>query len=61
MTAKDLSYKILDAIPLEHIYRYLEQKNASKKQLGGKGVGADAASRKVKDEAMKAMVHEIAK
>lgn len=56
------SKKILDQIPLAHIYKYLSDKeNASKKQPGGKRVGSVAASRKAKKESLKAMVGEMAK
>jgi len=58
---KSLSTKILEQIPIEHIYRFLEQKNASKKQIGGSKVGQAAASRKAKDDALTAMVRELAK
>ncbi len=58
---KSLSTKILEQIPIEHIYRFLEQKNASKKQTGGSKVGLAAASRKAKDDALTAMVQELAK
>ena len=58
---KSLSHKILEQIPVEHIYRFLEQKNASKKQIGGKQVGLNTAGRKAKKDAIKAMVAEIAK
>ena len=58
---KSLSHKILEQIPVEHIYRFLEQKNASKKQIGGKQVGLSTAGRKAKTDAIKAMVSEIAK
>lgn len=58
---KSLSYKILEQIPVEHIYRFLEQKNASKKKIGGKQVGLSTAGRKAKTDAIKAMVSEIAK
>lgn len=58
---KSLSTKILEQIPIEHIYRFLEQKNASKKQTGGERVGSVTASRKAKDDALNAMVRELAK
>lgn len=56
------SKKILDQIPLAHIYKYLNEKeNASKKQNGGERVGSIAASRKAKKESLKALVREMAK
>lgn len=58
---KSLSHKILEQIPIEHIYRYLEQKNASKKQIGGERVGSTAAGRKAKKDAMIAMIREKVK
>lgn len=58
---KSLSQKILEQIPVEHIYRFLEQKNASKKQTGGNQVGLTTAGRKAKTDAIKAMTREIAK
>lgn len=58
---KSLSTKILEQIPIEHIYRFLEQKNASKKQDGGSKVGQAAASRKAKNDAINALVRELAK
>ena len=58
---KSLSHKILEQIPVEHIYRFLDQKNASKKQIGGKQVGLNAAGRKAKKDAMDAMIRDIAK
>ncbi|MFP3835394.1 hypothetical protein [Chryseobacterium sp. SIMBA_028] len=58
---KSLSTKILEQIPIEHIYRFLEQKNASKKQNGGERVGSNTASRKAKTDALTAMIKELAK
>nr|WP_228464686.1 hypothetical protein [Chryseobacterium antibioticum] len=58
---KSLSTKILEQIPIEHIYRFLEQKNASKKQNGGDRVGSVTASRKAKTDAIIAMTRELAK
>lgn len=60
---KSLSLKILEQIPRDHIYRFLEEKekNASKKQNGGVRVGSSAASRKAKDAAIKELVRNIAK
>ncbi|KPE51000.1 hypothetical protein [Chryseobacterium indologenes] len=58
---KSLSTKILEQIPIEHIYRFLEQKNASKKQDGGSKVGLSTASRKAKNDALTAMVRDLAK
>lgn len=59
---KSLSTKILDQIPLAHIYKYLSDKeNASKKQNGGERVGSNAASRKAKTDALIAMTRELAK
>ncbi|GEM_PF-6244832 len=57
------SKKILDQIPIAHIYKYLSDKeNASKKQTGGERVGSSvAASRKAKKESLKAMVGDMAK
>lgn len=55
------SKKILDQIPLAHIYKYLSDKeNASKKQNGGERVGSNAASRKAKTDAIKLLVEKIA-
>ena len=58
---KSLSIKILEQIPIEHIYRFLEQKNASKKQTGGSRVGSVTASRKAKNDALEAIARELAK
>lgn len=59
---KSLSRKILEQIPIEHIYKYLNEKeNASKKQTSGARVGSTTAGRKAKQDAIKAMVQEIAK
>lgn len=58
---RNLSFKILEQIPIEQIYRFLEQKNASKKQSGGARVGSTTASRKAKKDAIESMVREIAK
>ncbi|ASK29684.1 hypothetical protein CEY12_06005 [Chryseobacterium sp. T16E-39] len=58
---KSLSTKILEQIPIEHIYRFLEQKNASKKQNGGSKVGLSTASRKAKIDALEAMARQLAK
>lgn len=58
---KSLSIKILEQIPIEHIYRFLEQKNASKKQNGGSKVGLSTASRKAKKDALESMMRELAK
>lgn len=58
---KSLSHKILEQIPIEHIYRFLDQKNASKKQNGGERVGSNAASRKAKKDAIEALTRELAK
>lgn len=58
---KSLRFKILDQIPKEHIYRYLEQQNASKKQISGERVGSDAAGRKAKKNAIAELAHNIAK
>lgn len=59
---KSLSTKILEQIPIEHIYRFLSSKeNASKKQIGGERVGSNAASRKAKKDAIESMVKEMAK
>ncbi len=59
---KSLSTKILDQIPIEHIYRYLNNKeNASKKHNGGSKVGLSTASRKAKNDALEAMARQIAK
>lgn len=52
-------FKILDAIPIETIYKYLEQRNASEKQIGGNRVGSKAASRKAKKDAMETMIRKI--
>lgn len=57
---KSLSFKILEQIPKEHIYRYLEQ-NASKKQISGERVGSNAAGRKAKKNAIAELAHNIAK
>jgi hypothetical protein len=58
---KNLSTKILEQIPIEHIYRFLEEKNASKKQNGGSKVGLSAASRKAKNDALITLTRELAK
>jgi hypothetical protein len=58
---KSLSTKILEQIPIEHIYRFLEEKNASKKQKGGRKVGLAAAGRKAKNEALQTLAIELAK
>lgn len=56
------SKKILDQIPLAHIYKYLSDKeNASKKQTGGNRVGSVTACRKAKTDAIIAMTRELAK
>lgn len=56
------SKKILDQIPLAHIYKYLSDKeNASKKQNGGERVGSVTASRKAKNDALEAIARELAK
>ncbi|MDP9954750.1 hypothetical protein J2X97_000387 [Epilithonimonas hungarica] len=58
---KSLSHKILDQIPIEHIYKYLSEKeNASKKQNGGKSVGTSAASRKARQDAIKELTRKMA-
>lgn len=55
------SKKILDQIPLAHIYKYLSDKeNASKKQNGGERVGSNAASRKARKNAREALIKKIA-
>ncbi|WP_223559570.1 hypothetical protein [Chryseobacterium lathyri] len=58
---KSLSTKILEQIPIEHIYRFLDQKNASKKPNGGERVGSNTASRKAKTAALEAMARQLAK
>ena len=60
MTTIELSFKILDQIPIEHIYKYLDKSNASKEQTGGRGVGANAAGRKAKTDAIKELSRNIA-
>lgn len=56
------SKKILDQIPIAHIYKYLSQKeNASKKQSGGSKVGLSTASRKAKNYALEALARDLAK
>ncbi|TXF75917.1 hypothetical protein [Chryseobacterium sp.] len=57
---KTSSFKILDAIPIEHIYRYLHEKNASKEQKGGEDVGVSAARRKAKKDALGVLARKIA-
>ena len=59
---KSLTFKILDQIPTEQIYRYLEQKNASKKQPGSSNVGITAASRKAQTKsAIDSLTRDLAK
>lgn len=59
---KSLSTKILDQIPIAHIYKYLSEKeNACKKQKGSSQVGLTATSRKAKDDALRAMTRELVK
>lgn len=56
------SKKILDQIPLSHIYKYLaEKENASKKQNGGARVGSNTASRKAKKDALVTLVKQMAR
>lgn len=59
---KNLSTKILDQIPIAHIYKYLSDKeNACKKQNGSNRVGSVATSRKAKEDAIRAMTRELVK
>ena len=59
---KSLSSKILDQIPIAHIYKYLNDKeNACKKQNGSSRVGSATTSRKAKEDAIRAMTRELVK
>lgn len=54
------TFKLLDQIPINQIYAYLEQKNATKEK-NGKSVGADAAEKRRSKHAKEIAMREWAK
>jgi len=58
---KETINKILNAIPEKYIREYLNEKDASKKQLSSSGVGSAAARRKAKNEWISELTAKMAK